>query len=217
MFRRILAAIGIGSAALASSPGPMTDGPYKDDATNLIYQLLFCDRPQLFKDHHKGVLAPPWSILFSDSPDMSAIGGIADDQRQESRVRMLAFNTLRAAQKTVSPKEHLGTIIDSFTYDLTSEQRVEVINSRKKIYLGPRRRLSPEEIRKYSRSIPKSWREEILKKANQRCVHCGGALNEETVHIDHINPFSLGGLTVMDNLQALCAPCNLSKGNRSIG
>jgi hypothetical protein len=112
---------------------------------------------------------------------------------------------------------YLMPIIDSFTYDLTTEQREEVINSRKKIYLGPRRRLSPEAIRQYSRSIPKSWREEILKKAKQRCVHCGGALNEETVHIDHINPFSLGGLTVMDNLQALCAPCNLSKGNRSIG
>ena len=112
---------------------------------------------------------------------------------------------------------YLMPIIDSFTYDLSEEQREEVIKSRKKLYLGPRHRLSAEEIRQYSRSIPNSWREEILKNSRCRCVHCNTALSIKTAHMDHIKPFSLGGLTVKDNLQALCSPCNLAKGNRSVG
>ena len=99
-------------AAAAPSSAPLPDGPYKDDATNLIYQLLFCDRPQLFKDHHTGDLVPPCSVLFSKAPDFQALAKIAGDKGQESRVRMLAFNALRAAGKAVPQKEHLGTIIE---------------------------------------------------------------------------------------------------------
>jgi hypothetical protein len=36
-----------------------------------------------------------------------------------------------------------------------------------------------------------------------------------TLHVDHVTPFSLGGLTVLSNLQTLCDLCNLEKGNRS--
>jgi 5-methylcytosine-specific restriction endonuclease McrA len=113
---------------------------------------------------------------------------------------------------TIHP--YLMPIIDSFTYDLTDAERQEVIKSRQKLYHGPRHRLSPEEIRQYSRSIPGSWREKILKASGYCCAHCNATLTENNSHIDHIKPFSLGGLTVLENLQALCAPCNLAKGNR---
>lgn len=33
------------------------------------------------------------------------------------------------------------------------------------------------------------------------------------LHVDHIVPFSKGGPTTLDNLQLLCASCNLAKGN----
>ena len=111
---------------------------------------------------------------------------------------------------------YLMPIIDSFTYDLSEREREEVIQSRKKLYLGTRHRLSPEEIRQYSRSIPQSWRLRLMTAAGHRCVHCSAPLTEGNTHIDHIKPFSLGGLTVLENLQALCAACNLSKGNRAI-
>ena len=88
------------------------DGPYKEEATNLIYQLLFCDRPQLFKEDHKGKLEPPWSTLFSEPQNLEAIAKLAADKHQESRVRALAYNELRGAGKPVPKKEYLGTIIE---------------------------------------------------------------------------------------------------------
>lgn len=98
----------MGVMSLAQS----TDGPYKEDATNVIYQLLFCDRAALFKDHYSGKMEPPWSTLFRKDPDFAALTKIAQDKQQESRVRMLAFNILRAASRPLPKKEYLGTIIE---------------------------------------------------------------------------------------------------------
>ena len=44
------------------------------------------------------------------------------------------------------------------------------------------------------------------------CARCGDPL-EQGFHADHRIPFSRGGKTILDNGQALCAGCNLSKGN----
>jgi len=114
---------------------------------------------------------------------------------------------------TIHP--YIMPIIDSFTYDLTPEQRNEVIKSREKLYLGPKHRLSAEEIRTYSRSIPPSWRLILLEKGKYRCANCGCVITMTNHHIDHIKPFSKGGLTILSNLQAWCSPCNLKKGNRT--
>jgi len=105
-------------------------------------------------------------------------------------------------------------LIDSFTTPFSPEERREVIAGRKREYYGPVKRRSPEVIREYTRSIPPSYRKAVLVKFEHRCVHCGADLREVEVHIDHKVPFSKGGKTVIENLQPLCAPCNLSKGNR---
>jgi len=88
------------------------DGPYQDDSKNLIYQLLFCDRLELYKANHSGESEPPWSTLFRERSDLNAIEKIAADPNQESRVRMLAFNVLRASGRAIRAKEYLGTIIE---------------------------------------------------------------------------------------------------------
>jgi hypothetical protein len=88
------------------------DGPYDDQAANLIYQLLFCDRLELFKENHEGTLEPPWTTLFAEDADFAALKKIAEDSEQESRVRMLAFNRLRASGQPVPNREYLGTIIE---------------------------------------------------------------------------------------------------------
>jgi len=112
MIRKILAAIGIGKNDIASSSAGLRNGPYKDDAPNVIYELLFCDRLDLFKNNYKGVAKPPWSTLFEEKPDLEAVAKIANDHTQESRVRILAFNLLRSAKKDVPRKELLATLIE---------------------------------------------------------------------------------------------------------
>lgn len=67
--------------------------------------------------------------------------------------------------------------------------------------VDPRRRFTPTE------------RASLWLVANGRCVECAAVL-EPGWHSDHIDPHSRGGITDVINGQALCPPCNLSKGNR---
>lgn len=53
-----------------------------------------------------------------------------------------------------------------------------------------------------------------LDKMIPSCAFCGAAANESKMHIDHILPVSKGGTNDKDNLQVLCATCNLQKNNR---
>ncbi len=53
----------------------------------------------------------------------------------------------------------------------------------------------------------------LLKTQRQRCAYCGSQLRKE-YHVDHIMPLARGGGNDRRNLQLLCAPCNLTKGDR---
>jgi len=46
------------------------------------------------------------------------------------------------------------------------------------------------------------------------CAYCGKAPPEITLHVDHVFPASRGGSSKFDNLQFLCATCNLKKSNK---
>ncbi len=43
------------------------------------------------------------------------------------------------------------------------------------------------------------------------CQHCGGMYDLE---YDHVIPLSKGGSNGVNNIQLLCRPCNMRKGNR---
>lgn len=67
-----------------------------------------------------------------------------------------------------------------------------------------------------SRAIPLGLRFQILERDKGRCLQCGrGSADGVCLHVDHVIPYSCGGLTVLNNLQTLCQECNLGKGNRS--
>lgn len=61
-------------------------------------------------------------------------------------------------------------------------------------------------------------RTSILRRDDFRCRMCGASAKDGvTLHVDHVLPVSQGGQTRADNLQTLCQPCNLGKGNRFVG
>lgn len=77
--------------------------------------------------------------------------------------------------------------------------------------LAPARAVPPAEPRQPSLGL----RYKVLRRDSFRCVKCGDSPAVTLscrLHIDHIVPFSLGGLTVYDNLRTLCASCNLGRG-----
>ena len=72
-----------------------------------------------------------------------------------------------------------------------------------------------QKIRELERISPgQSLRYDIFSKAKGVCVACGARPPEASLHVDHIMPVSLGGLTELGNLQALCYRCNTQKRNR---
>jgi 5-methylcytosine-specific restriction endonuclease McrA len=64
--------------------------------------------------------------------------------------------------------------------------------------------------------IPRKVREAVL--SAEFCANCGRD-NDGSIpfHVDHVQPHSLDGSNEIHNLRALCAPCNLKRGNRVSG
>ncbi|MGD9157176.1 MAG: HNH endonuclease [Desulfobacteraceae bacterium] len=60
-------------------------------------------------------------------------------------------------------------------------------------------------------TITEAVRNEIFHRDGYVCVDCGSGID---LQIDHIIPFSRGGLTEKSNLQTMCRKCNSKKGNR---
>lgn len=85
--------------------------PYRDDAANHIYNLLFCDNVSLFKKDPDG--KGDLGLVLSDTVDRDTLDRIGNDLDVESRTRALAFNRLRAMKASVPPKRLLGTIIET--------------------------------------------------------------------------------------------------------
>ena len=71
-------------------------GPYKDAATNLIYNLLFCDNLNLYKTNTKQPPVYPFDVLFAEKSQPAALLKIAGSQAAETRTRILAYNRLRS-------------------------------------------------------------------------------------------------------------------------
>jgi len=67
-----------------------------------------------------------------------------------------------------------------------------------------------------ARAINWRLRATVLIRDNCLCRMCGASPAKDpavTLHVDHIVPWSKGGRTALDNLQTLCAACNIGKSN----
>ena len=54
---------------------------------------------------------------------------------------------------------------------------------------------------------------QVLMRDGNKCRLCGITVTGNDIHFDHIFPWSKGGETTLENLQILCKPHNLAKGN----
>ncbi|MCP9819660.1 hypothetical protein KBZ18_09160 [Synechococcus sp. Cruz-9H2] len=86
--------------------------PYPSEAANTIYNLLFCDDASAFLARSGEEPAPWQAELAQDPPDLRALRILAADERQEGRVRYLAYQALRHLGESVPPRQLLGVIIE---------------------------------------------------------------------------------------------------------
>ena len=84
--------------------------PYGDQAADFLYNLLFCDNPDLFRNGEHGTSSLAAALSCAATREMLEM--IAADPAVESRVRMLAFNRLRAMKVPTPAKQLLGAIIE---------------------------------------------------------------------------------------------------------
>ena len=73
---------------------------------------------------------------------------------------------------------------------------------------------NPNQARRTPRTA--NWRQRaiVLMRDGAKCRLCGATPQSgSTLHVDHIVPWSLGGQTVLENLQILCEQCNIGKSN----
>lgn len=71
-----------------------------------------------------------------------------------------------------------------------------------------------KELRRISRSIPRTIQFKVIKRENQICRECGESVLDEDIHFDHIIPWSKGGPTEEHNIRLLCSECNMKRGNK---
>ena len=87
--------------------------PYRESSANYLYNLLFCDDLTLFKNPDETAQdSALWSTLLAEQPDFEALEKTASNVEEESRLRVLAYNRLRADGRAVPDKQLLGVIVE---------------------------------------------------------------------------------------------------------
>ena len=85
--------------------------PYRDESMNLIYNLLFCDNIELYRNNTTTPYQYPWSTLFSEAKRVDDLLKIVEDNDTESRIKILAFSLLRESE-AITDKKLLGIIVE---------------------------------------------------------------------------------------------------------
>lgn len=70
--------------------------------------------------------------------------------------------------------------------------------------------------RSYRKPIGARARFDILERDGFRCRYCGATAKDDRLHVDHVEPVSLGGGNDPENLATACSACNFGKSDRII-
>lgn len=90
----------------------VSTGPYSDDSANFIYNLLFCDNLNVFKERTPEPYQYPFDILFAQPVSIKGLQTIIDDENSDPRTKALAYNLQVATGHTPEKKELLGIIVE---------------------------------------------------------------------------------------------------------
>lgn len=112
MLKKLLVAVGVTLAASGSTTATEIYKPYAESHVNFLYNLLFCDDLNLFKNQSSERDVGLWGTLLAEEPDRTALRKIASDETNEGRVRALAYNRLRVVGEAVPSKKLLGVIVE---------------------------------------------------------------------------------------------------------
>jgi hypothetical protein len=115
------------------------------------------------------------------------------------------------ARRWGSWNKALHAFVKRANQDLSSTEKKEQKPKEEKVRVHAKSHLADSE----KREIKLGLRYGVLKRDNFRCVLCGRSPATHLglqLQVDHINPFSKGGKTVLENLRCLCKECNLGKG-----
>lgn len=142
-------------------------------------------------------------FLMLSQPERSSKGHIAIVRRRWS---------LKARDVTVEE-------IQAWLEELDATDLVHVDWDREDAYLlryvMPHWRSRPHKARRPRAPkrppIPAAIRDAVLARDGDACLECG---SRNDLTLDHIHPYSRGGLDTVENLRVLCRPCNSSKGAR---
>jgi len=86
--------------------------PYKNEAINKIYDLLFCDKPELYQADGDLPDVYPWKELFSPDTSDESLKKIIDDDSVESRLKVIASNILVLQGKPADGRRIFGIIVE---------------------------------------------------------------------------------------------------------
>jgi hypothetical protein len=115
LFTLLIAFMGLFSFLKKSTPQTINVSsidPYKDSSTNFIYNLLFCDNLNLYKEKTQKPYAYPFDILFSETSTKEDLQKIIDDENSELRIKILAYNKQLASGNKPAKKEVLAVIVE---------------------------------------------------------------------------------------------------------
>lgn len=114
---------------------------------------------------------------------------------QEKQAVLLFSDFVKDNADTLRVIAHWGDGYGGYLRDLMMEQ----------LGIAPPTAIGGSAKDKISRRLAKR----VFERDGYRCTRCGGWID---LTCDHVHPESLGGLTVFENLQTMCRPCNSRKG-----
>jgi hypothetical protein len=108
----VVMVIGLASPDTAGASAPTFHRPYKESASNHLYNLIFCDDLALFRSKDSKPPTGALAVLLSTNPRTEDVERISKDENEESRLRILAFNHLRSKNMRIPKRQLLGVVVE---------------------------------------------------------------------------------------------------------